>query len=93
VVRWFQQRALTVYLWHVVAIGILQEWVQPHFGSLVDGEVGRIGCTLVLTVVLATALGWIEDLAAGRPPRLFPDVSGRAAARPEASAVAARVTA
>ena len=66
--RAISARALTVYLWHPAAI-LLALAVAP------DGAL-RVPSVLVLTVLLTgtavMTLGWVEDLAARRPPRLWP---------------------
>jgi hypothetical protein len=71
-------RAITIYLWHNVAI----ELAGP-VGELIgwDTEVRRFGIALVLLVVGVLAFGWVEDLAAGRSLSLVPDGRGTQRAR------------
>jgi peptidoglycan/LPS O-acetylase OafA/YrhL len=67
-------RALTIYLWHVPIIVAVTRIGEAH-GLPVRGATG-IGwrfAVIVALVALAVALfGWVEDVAAGRPPRLLP---------------------
>jgi hypothetical protein len=71
-------RAVTICLWHNVAITIavalfnpLQLWRIPTQGLeyLTDFTIA-----LVLLAVAVLALGWVEDLAARRKPRISPFV-------------------
>jgi hypothetical protein len=71
-------RAVTIYLWHNVAITIavalfdpLKLWRIPH-QSLEDAVDFSIALFLILVAVLA--LGWVEDVAARRRPRISPFV-------------------
>jgi len=69
-------RAVTIYLWHNVAIDL---------AVVVNDRVGLYGTPeLVVTAVLLTGVaillfGWVEDLAARRPVQLVPGFSRRAA--------------
>lgn len=74
-------RAVTIYLWHNVAITIavalfdpLQLWRIPTQGLeyLADFSIA-----MVLLAVAVLALGWIEDVAARRRPRISPFVGRR----------------
>lgn len=74
-------RAVTIYLWHNVAITIavllfdpLKLWRIPTQGleSAVDFSIA-----LTLLAVAVLLLGWVEDVAARRPPRLSPFVQRR----------------
>ena len=67
-------RAVTIYLWHNIAI----DAVWPVLGFLalddlgaLDGPVDLVSA-IVLTLVAVLAFGWVEDLAARRRPRLWP---------------------
>jgi hypothetical protein len=80
-------RAVTIYLWHNVAITIavdlfdpLKLWRIPH-QSLEDAVDFSIALFLIMIAVFA--LGWVEDLAARRRPRISPFVKRR---RPQHSA-------
>jgi peptidoglycan/LPS O-acetylase OafA/YrhL len=82
-------RAVTIYLWHNVAITIavdlfdpLKLWRIPH-QALED--VADFSIALVLVAVAVLALGWVEDLAARRRPRISPFVKRR---RPQHSMAA-----
>ncbi|MEV6597600.1 acyltransferase family protein [Actinoplanes sp. NPDC051346] len=67
-------RAVTVYLWHNIAIAaiwpVLTVVALDDLGSL-EGPVS-LGATAALTAVAVLAFGWAEDLAARRRPRLWP---------------------
>ncbi|MDL5157301.1 glycosyltransferase [Actinomycetospora termitidis] len=67
-------RAVTIYLWHNVAIA-LAPLVDERLGWSSTGAM--VGTAVVLTVVLALGLGWIEDVAAGRRPALIPGPAQR----------------
>jgi peptidoglycan/LPS O-acetylase OafA/YrhL len=68
-------RAVTTYLWHNVAIelcyplgDVVLVWQLSE--PLATG--GYFAVALVLLTIMVLALGWVEDLAARRPPRLLP---------------------
>ena len=69
-------RAVTIYLWHNVAITIavvlfdkLKLWEIPtqFLEDVVD-----FGIALALLAVAVVSLGWVEDIAARRKPRMSP---------------------
>lgn len=69
-------RAVTIYLWHNVAITIavglfdpLKLWRIPTQGL---EDVVDFSLALVMLVAAVLALGWVEDIAARRRPRLSP---------------------
>ncbi|MFI5895492.1 acyltransferase family protein [Actinoplanes sp. NPDC051513] len=72
-------RALTIYLWHVpliVAVARFAEWAGlPIFGWV--GISWRLAVVAALLSVIVLAVGWIEDVAAGRRPTLVPGVAAR----------------
>ncbi len=70
VVTWVQRRALTIYLWHALAVGIVAEWAVTS--TVLDGKAARVAAVFALTFVVVLATGWIEDLAASRPARVWP---------------------
>jgi peptidoglycan/LPS O-acetylase OafA/YrhL len=76
-VTFLNARAVTVYLWHNIAIAAI--WPVLTVLTLDDPGILEHPVDLVATVLLtqlaALAFGWVEDLAAGRRPRLWP--SGR----------------
>lgn len=67
-------RAVTVYLWHGVAIAA----VWPVLERIGLDDLGKLeapvslGVAVVLTVAAVAVFGWAEDLAARRRPRLWP---------------------
>ena len=69
-------RAVTIYLWHNIAIAavwpVLTVVALDDLGPL-DGVVD-LTATLVLTAIAVLVFGWAEDLAARRQPRLWPIV-------------------
>jgi hypothetical protein len=77
-------RAVTVYLWHNIAIAaiwpVLTVLALDDLGNL-DGPTDLIA-SLALTLAAVLAFGWAEDLAARRRPALWPTRS--AVRRPEA---------
>ncbi|WP_433825195.1 acyltransferase family protein [Actinoplanes sp. CA-015351] len=73
-------RAVTVYLWHGVAIASV--WPILEFAGMEDlGDFEppvTLGITFVVTALAVVLFGWAEDLAAQRRPRLWPaDEAGR----------------
>jgi len=68
-------RAVTVYLWHNIAIAAiwpLLTFVAPDgVGHHLDGVVD-LTATFALTAVAVVLFGWVEDVAARRRPRLWP---------------------
>ncbi|MER7005723.1 acyltransferase [Dactylosporangium sp. NPDC000555] len=78
VVEAVNRRALTIYLWHQAAITFVR-MVGVWFGiTLIGGYHDLIQLALVaaLVVVAVFGLGWVEDLAARRKPRLIPVPAG-----------------
>jgi peptidoglycan/LPS O-acetylase OafA/YrhL len=80
-------RAVTIYLWHNVTITIavflfdpLKLWRIPHqwLENVVD-----FSLAIAMLGVIVLALGWVEDLAARRRPRLSPLPARRLAPSPE----------
>jgi peptidoglycan/LPS O-acetylase OafA/YrhL len=67
-------RAVTIYLWHNIAIAaiwpILERTGLDDLGRL--EQPATLAMTFLLTGVAVLAFGWVEDLAAGRSPRLWP---------------------
>jgi len=67
-------RAVTVYLWHNIAIAaiwpVLTVLALDDLGDL-DGPTDLIA-SLALTLAAVLAFGWAEDLAARRKPALWP---------------------
>lgn len=78
-VRWFSQRAFTVYLWHTSAIAIALFLVNvgaaQGSGRNPLWWVRYSILIVALTAVLVLAWGWVEDLSARRRPRMWPRVS------------------
>jgi peptidoglycan/LPS O-acetylase OafA/YrhL len=72
-------RALTIYLWHVpliVAVARFAEWSGlPIFGWV--GISWRLAVVTALLSLIVLAVGWVEDVSAGRRPALLPGASSR----------------
>ncbi|MEU8608380.1 acyltransferase family protein [Actinoplanes sp. NPDC048791] len=72
-------RAVTIYLWHNIAIAaiwpVLTVLALDDLGEL-DGPTDLVA-SLGLTLLAVVAFGWVEDLAARRRPRLWPVGGGR----------------
>jgi hypothetical protein len=68
-------RAVTVYLWHNIAIWaiwpVLTVLALDDLSASLEGPVS-LAATFALTGVAVLALGWVEDIAARRRPRLWP---------------------
>lgn len=62
-------RALTIYLWHNVAIELVVP-INDRLGLYRTWE--QFLTVWVLIAVAVVLFGWVEDLAARRRPRLFP---------------------
>jgi hypothetical protein len=68
-------RAVTIYLWHNVAIALCfatGDFVQVWRVGDTFAMAGYFAVALVLLVVIIAVLGWVEDVAARRPVRLLP---------------------
>ncbi|MEU4237034.1 acyltransferase [Actinoplanes sp. NPDC026619] len=71
----FNNRAVTVYLWHNIAIAAV--WPVLTLIALDDlegkrGQVVELAAAMAVTLVAVLCFGWAEDLAARRSPRLWP---------------------
>ncbi|GAA3773211.1 acyltransferase [Plantactinospora mayteni] len=75
-------RALTVYLWHMPFVislnGLLSGLGLAHSSAL--GLAARLAAVAVLVAVAVALFGWVEDLAARRPPCMLPGGTVRAPA-------------
>ncbi|MER5963246.1 acyltransferase [Streptomyces sp. NPDC002057] len=86
-------RAVTIYLWHNLLIGVAEVIVDKGYElPFLDSDRGNAALDATYTmwsfvvvwplIALAVlAFGWIEDLAARRAPRLWPDGTPNRAAR------------
>jgi peptidoglycan/LPS O-acetylase OafA/YrhL len=63
-------RAVTIYIWHDVAIAVIALFL--HAARLHVSHVAELPAVLVLTGCAVLAFGWVEDLAARRRPVLLP---------------------
>ncbi|MFG3715310.1 acyltransferase [Micromonospora sp. NPDC047730] len=83
VVTVFNRRALTVYLWHMPFVAALTPLVDVVGWSHQDplGLAIRVALVFALVAVVTALVGWVEDVAARRPPELVPGGSRPAPAR------------
>lgn len=79
IVKVFNARAVTVYLWHEVAlmasvplIDLLWEVPALERHLALDSLWFQFGVTWILIAAAVVVFGWVEDVAAKRPPRLLP---------------------
>lgn len=83
--RWLQRavtyinsRAVTIYLWHFSMLVLAQHLFGPVDRTRQWGKAALMWLTvLALTAAVTSAVGWVEDLAARRRPRLLPGVPAR----------------
>ncbi|MGW0434314.1 acyltransferase family protein [Micromonospora sp. NPDC003197] len=78
------RRALTIYLWHmpiVIGLTALVVWAGWNPASATGTGVRLIIVALLVTVAVAL-FGWVEDIAARRPPELLPGGPVRTTDRP-----------
>ncbi|MEU8508875.1 acyltransferase [Streptomyces brevispora] len=77
-------RAVTIYLWHnmliMATMPIIDQlwnipWVGDHLGTYIDASYNVLMLILIwpLIGVMIVAVGWVEDVAAKRRPRLWPN--------------------
>ncbi|GGM15942.1 membrane protein [Micromonospora yangpuensis] len=68
------RRALTVYLWHMPFVVALTPLVDVVGWSHQDpvGLAIRVVLVFALVAVVTVLVGWVEDVAARRPPELLP---------------------
>lgn len=71
---WMTRRAMSIYLWHSPAI-VGTYLLIDHLGAGPSPTL-VIAFLVPLVVVAATATGWIEDVAAGRPAEIWPARGG-----------------
>lgn len=79
VVRVFNARAVTVYLWHEVALmaavpltDLMWEVPAMERHLPLDSLWWQFGVAWMLIAAAVACFGWVEDVAAGRGPRLLP---------------------
>ncbi|MFE9686043.1 acyltransferase [Streptomyces sp. NPDC006285] len=78
-VRIFNARAVTLYLWHEIALILAVPlidlfWNVPAFEAYLplESQWFLFGVGWVLIAVFVLLCGWVEDVAAGKKPRLLP---------------------
>ncbi|KKD05221.1 acyltransferase family protein [Streptomyces sp. WM6386] len=79
VVTVFNARAVTIYLWHEIALILAvplidQFWNVPAFEKYLplESQWFMFGIGWVLIAVFVLACGWVEDVAARKKPKLLP---------------------
>lgn len=79
VVTIFNARAVTIYLWHEIALILAvplidQFWNVPAFEKYLplESQWFMFGIGWVLIMVFVLACGWVEDVAAKKKPKLLP---------------------
>ncbi|MBB2900465.1 CubicO group peptidase (beta-lactamase class C family)/peptidoglycan/LPS O-acetylase OafA/YrhL [Kineococcus radiotolerans] len=67
-------RAVTIYLWHPAAIVLARTGVDEFLPGLRQRSSAPLVvlASLLLTLLAVVAVGWVEDLAGGRPVRWWP---------------------
>ncbi|MGW6705569.1 acyltransferase family protein [Streptomyces sp. NPDC054956] len=74
-------RAVSVYLWHTLALelsvpivdlGWRSDFLSEHIGWMLRSMYPQLLVGVPLIGLFVLCFGWVEDLAAKRPPRLFP---------------------
>lgn len=77
-VSMLNNRAVTIYLWHNVAITLAVALFDPLKLWRIPGQFWEdavdFGLAMAMLAVAVLALGWVEDLAARRKPRVSPFV-------------------
>ncbi|MEV6493988.1 acyltransferase [Actinoplanes sp. NPDC051633] len=74
-VNFCNARAVTIYLWHNVAITfslVIVGYLEGDGVSVWLENAGMIGFLLVLLAGCVAVFGWVEDVAARRPVQLLP---------------------
>ncbi|MFD5522221.1 acyltransferase [Streptomyces sp. NPDC127066] len=81
VITLLNSRAVTVYLWHAVALVLTEPLLDPlwsngflydHARWLLSSKWTPLVLAVPLVCLAILLFGWIEDVAAKRRPRLFP---------------------
>ncbi|MFI5496879.1 acyltransferase [Actinoplanes sp. NPDC051859] len=87
-VSMINNRAVSIYLWHMPAIAVGVYVVDPSIVTLKRPD-DLLSCLIVLAIALpllalaVLAFGWVEDLSARRPPRISPFVKRGAVRQPD----------
>ncbi|GGL17683.1 acyltransferase family protein [Mangrovihabitans endophyticus] len=92
-VVFLNSRALTIYLWHVPLIVVVNHLILVAGLSLGGWPMlaARLAAVLALVAVVVLLVGWVEDLVAGRPACLVPGRRERRRPPSEAEPVAVPV--
>jgi peptidoglycan/LPS O-acetylase OafA/YrhL len=79
-VTFVNARAVTIYLWHDIAIVAVAASLTA--AGIATSRLERLPLVILLTATIAVAVGWVEDLGALRPLRLLPAATGSREGRP-----------
>jgi peptidoglycan/LPS O-acetylase OafA/YrhL len=79
-VTFVNARAVTIYLWHDVAIVAVAASFTA--AGIATSRLERLPLVILLIATIAIAVGWVEDLGALRPPRLLRPAIGSREHRP-----------
>ena len=82
VLYWVNERALTIYLWQAVGLFAMYQilWTKDH--SALWRNLLALPIVISITFLAIPLLGWLEDVAAARQPRLWPTRRREASSRP-----------
>ena len=71
-IYWVNERALSIYLWQAAGLFVMYQllWQEPH--SALTRALLALPIVASVTFVAVLLFGWVEDVAAGRRPRLWP---------------------
>lgn len=81
-VRLINNRAVTIYLWHTLLLSFTYTLIDTLYGNdligdaipwLLESEWTLFAGIWPLLAIVFLAVGWVEDVAAERAPRLWPD--------------------
>ncbi len=70
IISWLTSRSLTVYLWHTTAI-VSADFILDRIAPTAS-RLFVIPLIAIIIPLFAAIVGWAEDMAASRPPRLWP---------------------
>lgn len=72
-VAFLSRRSLTIYLWHTTVMVLVIEMLERRGSSRpLLNDLAYVALTTAGVLVVIMMFGWVEDLAAGRRPRLWP---------------------
>ncbi|HLF78668.1 MAG TPA: serine hydrolase, partial [Dehalococcoidia bacterium] len=72
VLYWVNERALTIYLWQAVGLFAMYQILWTSDRAALSRNMLALPIVVSITFLAVLLLGWLEDVAAGRQPRLWP---------------------